>query len=105
MEKIGELLRTVISSLYNVEAEINLVEAPKDTGADFATNIAMNLAKNLKRNPMQIAEEVREKTLELDVADERGISEIEIAKPGFINIKLSDDFYKLELEKYHRMNI
>lgn len=102
MEKIGELLRTVISSLYNVEAEINLVEAPKDTGADFATNIAMNLAKNLKRNPMQIAEEVREKTLELDVADERGISEIEIAKPGFINIKLSDDFYKLELEKYQK---
>lgn len=102
MEKIGELLRTVISSLYNVEAEINLVEAPKDTGADFATNIAMNLAKNLKRNPMQIAEEVREKTLELDVANEREISEIEIAKPGFINIKLSDDFYKLELEKYQK---
>ena len=102
MEKIGELLRTVISSLYNVEAEINLVEAPKDTGADFATNIAMNLAKNLKKNPMQIAEEVRGKALELDVADEREISEIEIAKPGFINIKLSDDFYKLELEKYQK---
>ena len=102
MEKIGELLRTVISNLYNVEAEINLVEAPKDTGADFATNIAMNLAKNLKRNPMQIAEEVREKTLELDVVNEREISEIEIAKPGFINIKLSDDFYKIELEKYQK---
>ena len=102
MEKIRELLRAVISSLYHVEAEINLVEAPKDTGADFATNIAMNLAKNLKRNPMQIAEEVREKTLELDVANEREVSEIEIAKPGFINIKLSDDFYKLELEKYQK---
>ena len=102
MEKIRELLRTVISSLYHVEAEINLVEAPKDTGADFATNIAMNLAKNLKRNPMQIAEEIREKTLELDVANERKISEIEITKPGFINIKLSDGFYKLELEKYQK---
>lgn len=102
MEKIRELLRAVISSLYHVEAEINLVEAPKDTGADFATNIAMDLAKNLKKNPMQIAEEVRGKALELDVADEREISEIEIAKPGFINIKLSDDFYKLELEKYQK---
>ena len=102
MEKIRELLRAVISSLYHVEAEINLVEAPKDTGADFATNIAMNLAKNLKRNPMQIAEEIREKTLELDAANERKISEIEIAKPGFINIKLSDGFYKLELEKYQK---
>ena len=102
MEKIRELLRAVISSLYHVEAEINLVEAPKDTGADFATNIAMNLAKNLKKNPMQIAEEVRGKALELDVADEREISEIEIAKLGFINIKLSDDFYKLELEKYQK---
>ena len=102
MEKIRELLRAVISSLYHVEAEINLVEAPKDTGADFATNIAMNLAKNLKRNPMQIAEEIQEKTLELDAANERKISEIEIAKPGFINIKLSDGFYKLELEKYQK---
>jgi len=57
MEKIKQLLKLVISTLYGVEVEANVVAAPKDTGADFATNIAMSLTKTLKRNPLEIAEE------------------------------------------------
>ena len=80
---------------------MDLVEAPKETGADFATNLAMGLVKSLKRNPMEVAEEIRARVLELD-EQEKSISEIEIARPGFINIKLSDGFYSQELEKYQK---
>ena len=54
MEKIKQLLKLVISTLYGVEIEANVVAAPKDTGADFATNIAMSLTKTLKRNLIYI---------------------------------------------------
>lgn len=102
MEKIRELLRSAILALYDIESEVSLVEAPRETGADFASNVAMSLVKSLKRNPYEVAEEIREKTLELDVASEKVISSIEIAKPGFINIKLGDGFYKTEIEKYQK---
>lgn len=101
MEKIRELLKSAILALYDVETEVDLVEAPKETGADFATNLAMGLVKSLKRNPMEVAEEIRARVLELD-EQEKSISEIEIARPGFINIKLSDGFYSQELEKYQK---
>lgn len=101
MKKISELLKSAISALYDIETEVDLVEAPKETGADFATNLAMGLVKSLKRNPMEVAEEIRARVLELD-EQEKSISEIEIARPGFINIKLSDGFYSQELEKYQK---
>ena len=101
MEKIRELLKSAILALYDIETEVDLVEAPKETGADFATNLAMGLVKSLKRNPMEVAEEIRARILELD-EQEKSISEIEIARPGFINIKLSDGFYSQELEKYQK---
>ena len=101
MEKIRELLKSAISALYDIETEVDLVEAPKETGADFATNLAMGLVKSLKRNPMEVAEEICARVLELD-EQEKNISEIEIARPGFINIKLSDGFYSQELEKYQK---
>lgn len=101
MEKIRELLKSAILALYDIETEVDLVEAPKETGADFATNLAMGLVKSLKRNPMEVAEEIRVRVLELD-EQEKSISEIEIARPGFINIKLSDGFYSQELEKYQK---
>lgn len=101
MEKISELLKSAISALYDIETEVDLVEAPKETGADFATNLAMGLVKSLKRNPMEVAEEIRARVLELD-GQEKSISEIEIARPGFINIKLSDGLYSQELEKYQK---
>ena len=101
MEKIRELLKSAILALYDIETEVDLVEAPKETGADFATNLAMGLVKSLKRNPMEVAEEIRARVLELD-EQEKSISEIEIARPGFINIKLSDGLYSQELEKYQK---
>ena len=57
MEKIKQLLKLVISTLYGLEVEANVVAAPKDTGADFATNIAMSLTKTLKRNGKEYGRE------------------------------------------------
>ena len=100
MEKIKQLLNSVIFALYGVKIEANVVAAPKETGADFATNVAMGLTKILKRNPLEIAEEICKGLLEK--AEDGIVENVEIAKPGFINIKLGDEFYKNEIAKYQK---
>ena len=97
MEKVKAILRGTIRKLYGIDIELNLVLAPKEIGADFATNVAMSLAKQIKKNPLEIAEEVCEK-----IQKEETEITIEVAKPGFMNIKMTDDFYREELEVYEK---
>jgi len=66
-----------------------MLETPnnKDNG-DYATNIAMQLTKLAKKPPRAIAEAILEKLN----TDGTSIESIEIAGPGFINIKLKTDY-------------
>ncbi len=66
-----------------------MLETPnnKDNG-DYATNIAMQLTKLAKKPPRAIAEAILEKL----ITDGTSIASIEIAGPGFINIKLKTDY-------------
>ena len=60
------------------------VERPRQKGhGDYATNVAMQLAKKAGTNPRAFAELVAER---LRAAD--GISEVEVAGPGFLNISV-----------------
>ena len=63
-------------------------ESPKVAAhGDFACTAAMQLAKGLKQNPRQVAEGLKAILLDSPVF-ERWVEAIEIAGPGFINIKL-----------------
>ena len=63
-------------------------ESPKVAAhGDFACTAAMQLAKPLKLNPRQLAENLRAALLK-QPAFERWVDAIEIAGPGFINIRL-----------------
>jgi len=63
-------------------------ESPKVAAhGDFACTAAMQLAKPLKLNPRQVAENLRANLLKTP-AFERWVDAIEIAGPGFINIRL-----------------
>ncbi|MCZ2406243.1 MAG: arginine--tRNA ligase [Burkholderiales bacterium] len=63
-------------------------ESPKVAAhGDFACTAAMQLAKPLRLNPRQVAENLRTALLATP-AYQRWVSEIEIAGPGFINIRL-----------------
>ena len=63
-------------------------ESPKVAAhGDLACTAAMQLAKSLKQNPRQTAETLRALLL-LAPAFERWVDAIEIAGPGFINIRL-----------------
>ena len=65
-------------------------ETPKNPEhGDLTTNVAMTLSKELKANPRQIAQSLIDS---IDVSNSF-IEKIEIAGPGFINIKLTNSYY------------
>ncbi len=65
--------------------DINLEVPPEQFNFDLSCNIAMVLGKSNKLNPKKLAEKLRE--LFLDQI--KNFSNVEIAGPGFLNIKLS----------------
>lgn len=75
-----------ISELYQVDTTIVLTR-PEEQFGDYATNVALQLTKQLGKNPRQIAEELAVKLRE--TFGDR-VTEVSIAGPGFINLKLSD---------------
>ena len=84
---IENLIRKSTSSI-NKDGSINpdllkniRVDRTKDRAhGDFATNIAMILAKPLHQNPRQIAQSIID-----NLPEDKNISKVEIAGPGFIN--------------------
>lgn len=54
---------------------------------DFATNAAMVMAKSAGKNPRELAAQLLPCLRELDF-----VADVSVAGPGFINIKLRDDF-------------
>lgn len=65
------------------------LEAPRDkANGDYATNIAMQLTKIAKQNPRMIAEKI----LENLKTEGTPIESIEIAGPGFLNIRTRKDY-------------
>ena len=66
---------------------VNL-EVPRNRDfGDFSTNAAMVMAKSAGKNPRELAAEILPKLTELDF-----VADASIAGPGFINIKLKDEF-------------
>ncbi|HVF37840.1 MAG TPA: arginine--tRNA ligase [Sphingomicrobium sp.] len=69
------------------------VEPPRDAAhGDLATNAAMVLAKSAGTNPRALAELIRPKLEALP-----GVTAVEVAGPGFINLRLTDDAWRDEL--------
>ena len=77
-------LQRIVDELYQRQVDVQLTR-PDPKFGDFATNVALQLAKPLGKNPREIAEAIAAKLR----ADER-FSEVSVAGPGFINVKLSD---------------
>jgi arginyl-tRNA synthetase len=69
------------------------VEPPRDAShGDLATNAAMVLAKGAANNPRALAALIAPKLEALP-----DVTEVSVAGPGFINLRLSDDAWRREL--------
>ena len=88
-----ELLAALAAELEKLQPGAGVraaFESPKVAAhGDFACTAAMQLAKGLKQNPRQLGEALREALLATP-AFQRWVEAIELAGPGFINIRLKD---------------
>jgi len=83
-----EALGAVLEKLSPGAGGKAVFESPKVAAhGDLATTVAMQLAKPLKLNPRQLAETLRNELLNTQPFV-RWVDAIDIAGPGFINIKL-----------------
>lgn len=71
------------------------LEVPRDPAhGDIACNIAMTLAKGLGKPPRAVAE-----ALAQELRQEAELAAVEIAGPGFINLRLSQEVWQRELQR------
>ena len=83
MNKYADQISQVVNDLYSQTIDAELTR-PEPRFGDYSTNVAMRLAGPLSRRPRDIAEEIKAKL------DASGVfSEVSIAGPGFINLKIS----------------
>ena len=69
------------------------VEPPRDAShGDIACNAAMVLSKQVGRNPRELAQQIADA-----LAGDADIASVDVAGPGFINMRLSDRFWHGEL--------
>ncbi len=97
----NEIKKKIIKnkSVFNLENQSEIrnivVETPPDKfNFDLSSNAAMVLAKNTNKNPRAIAEKLKE-ILCNEIKD---FSSIEVAGPGFLNFKISNDTWKKTIE-------
>ncbi|HEY4489686.1 MAG TPA: arginine--tRNA ligase [Candidatus Paceibacterota bacterium] len=96
---IEEIKKSIEEAIKNLSLSLLdfTVEHPENAEfGDYSSNVALVCAKNLKVNPMDLAQKITE-ILRQTQGD--SINRIEIAKPGFINFFLSEDFLKNSLEE------
>jgi arginyl-tRNA synthetase len=86
MEQIKETIHATCQELFNIDVSAELTR-PDEQFGDYSTNVAMQLAGKIGKNPREIADQLAEE-LRSNLSDV--VSDISVAGPGFLNIKLTD---------------
>jgi arginyl-tRNA synthetase len=77
-----------------LEVDRITVEPPRDPAhGDAATNAALVLAKPAGRTPMELAE-----LLAARLRACADVATVEVARPGFVNLRLRDDFWRAQIK-------
>lgn len=86
-DQVSLTLKEIIEKNFNLTLELPLWEPPsRQEFGDLSTSAALKVASACKGNPLEIAGQIKQKLIEKNISQ---IAEIEILKPGFINLFLS----------------
>mgnify|MGYP000461672126 FL=1 len=89
INQIIQLLYEALNNLDYPQKEIKVSPSKNPEFGDLSSSIPLMLAKDLNQNPMDIAKTIQDS---MDV-DTDLIKEISISKPGFINFRISNNYY------------
>jgi arginyl-tRNA synthetase len=83
-------LQAALAALAGEQAPAAAFESPRQAAhGDLAVTAAMGLARTLKKNPRELATQLLA-LLQAQPAVQRWVAALEIAGPGFINLRLAD---------------
>ncbi len=85
-QELETAVQACVQCVFAVDMSVELTR-PEQKFGDYATNVALQLSKQLGQNPRQIAEELAAKLRE-DLAEK--LSDVSVAGPGFLNLRLQD---------------
>lgn len=86
MENLKRSIQDIVESSFGSQETVELTR-PDEQFGDFSTNIAMKIANKIKSNPRDLAQMLAT-SIEQELT--KSVSEVSIAGPGFINIRLRD---------------
>jgi arginyl-tRNA synthetase len=97
ISQLDAAFRSAIQSAFGLDADPLIAVSGNEKFGDYQSNAAMGLSKTLaargeKTNPRAVAEKIKAALQLGDIA-----SEISIAGPGFINVRLSTDWLQSHL--------
>lgn len=103
---LTEKIKEIVKKTQGIEVEDLVLEHPtNEKFGDFATSIAMSLAKKVEKDPWEIAQEIAGELKGANLSFESLgdpypiFSSIEAVKPGFVNLKLSEEWLKEQVAK------
>ena len=92
-EQLEQATAQAVKDVLGVDTRVELTR-PEEQFGDYATNVALQLAKETGRPPREIADEL---AVSLRKVLAGQVSDVTIAGPGFINLKLSDEALRTEV--------
>ncbi|MFW6184222.1 MAG: arginine--tRNA ligase, partial [Chloroflexota bacterium] len=99
-EKLSSLFSQAFATSGYDEVYGEVVPSNRPDLSDFQCNGALPAASEYKKNPRQIAQQVVD-ALDLQLREEV-FSEVSLAGPGFINLRLSDRFLAQHVDEMRR---
>lgn len=78
-------IAALVQELYGVAVSVELTR-PEEQFGDYAANVAMQVARTAGKNPREIGEALAER-----LRDEPTLDAVEVAGPGFLNLRLNDE--------------
>jgi arginyl-tRNA synthetase len=85
---VAELLRQALGGMGVTDVAVELERPKNEAHGDLACNAALQVARRLKQNPREVAVALAE-ALRLNPAGHGLIDAVDIAGPGFINLRLA----------------
>lgn len=88
-----------VAEAYGVTVPVVLTR-PEEQFGDYATNVALQLAKQVGKPPREIAE-----GLAGDLRGNPVLTDVSVAGPGFINVRLADGALLASLDMQHQQRL
>jgi len=87
-QRITDLIETALAGLGVSGAPVVLERPKVESHGDLACNVALQVAKSLKKNPREVGQAIAD-ALKVNPAAAGLIDAVEVAGPGFINLRLA----------------